>query len=47
MTSQAPHSRVGDNGSAMTDKARILVVDDEPNITDLASMALRYEGFDV
>ena len=31
----------------MTDKARILVVDDEPNITDLVSMALRYEGFDV
>jgi two-component system OmpR family response regulator len=31
----------------MTDKARILVVDDEPNITELVSMALRYEGFDV
>jgi len=31
----------------MTDKPRILVVDDEPNITDLVSMALRYEGFDV
>ncbi|MGH9264456.1 MAG: response regulator transcription factor [Acidimicrobiales bacterium] len=28
-------------------KARILVVDDEPNITELVSMALRYEGFDV
>src|SRR5207342_439693 len=26
---------------------RILVVDDEPRITDLVSMALRYEGFDV
>jgi two-component system OmpR family response regulator len=26
---------------------RVLVVDDEPNITDLLSMALRYEGFEV
>ena len=31
----------------MTEKARILVVDDEPNITELFSMALRYEGFEV
>ena len=31
----------------MTEKARILVVDDEPNITDLVTMALRYEGFEV
>ena len=31
----------------MADKARILVVDDEPNITELVAMALRYEGFDV
>jgi len=30
------------NGSA-----RILVVDDEPNIVDVISMALRYEGFEV
>jgi two-component system OmpR family response regulator len=28
-------------------EARILVVDDEPNITDLVATALRYEGFDV
>jgi two-component system, OmpR family, response regulator len=27
--------------------ARILVVDDEPNITDLVATALRYEGFEV
>ena len=27
--------------------ARVLVVDDEPNITELVSMALRYEGFSV
>jgi two-component system OmpR family response regulator len=26
---------------------RVLVVDDEPNIVDVISMALRYEGFDV
>jgi two-component system OmpR family response regulator len=28
-------------------EARVLVVDDEPNITDLVATALRYEGFDV
>src|SRR5207237_10426386 len=26
---------------------RVLVVDDEPNIRDVISMALRYEGFEV
>ncbi|MEI6726465.1 MAG: response regulator, partial [Actinomycetes bacterium] len=31
----------------MVDTARILVVDDEASITDLLSMALRYEKFDV
>ena len=31
----------------MNAKTRVLVVDDEPNITDLVSTALRYEGFDV
>jgi len=34
-------SQVTSNG------ARILVVDDEPNITELVAMALRYEGFTV
>ncbi len=29
------------------DQVRILVVDDEPSITDLLAMALRYEGFAV
>jgi two-component system OmpR family response regulator len=29
------------------DSQRILVVDDEPRITDLVAMALRYEGFEV
>src|SRR3954465_13966478 len=29
------------------DSHRILVVDDEPNIADVVSMALRYQGFDV
>src|SRR5437899_4647389 len=29
------------------DGPRVLVVDDEPNITELVSMALRYEGFSV
>jgi len=32
------------NGSGPT---RVLVVDDEPNIVDVISMALRYEGFEV
>jgi two-component system OmpR family response regulator len=32
---------------AQPTKTRILVVDDEPNITDLVGTALRYEGFDV
>ena len=31
----------------MENKGRLLVVDDEPNITDLVAMALRYEGFEV
>ncbi len=30
-----------------TDTLRILVVDDEPNIVDVISMALRFEGFEV
>jgi two-component system OmpR family response regulator len=29
------------------DRVRVLVVDDEANITDLVATALRYEGFDV
>src|SRR5438105_14225154 len=29
------------------DGPRVLVVDDEPNITELVAMALRYEGFTV
>jgi two-component system OmpR family response regulator len=32
---------------AATEPFRILVVDDEPNIVDVVSMALRYQGFDV
>ena len=31
----------------VSEPLRILVVDDEPNITDLLGMALRYEGFEV
>jgi len=30
-----------------TDRHRVLVVDDEPNIVDVVSMALRFQGFDV
>ena len=31
----------------MSDPNRVLVVDDEPNIVDVVSMALRFHGFDV
>jgi two-component system OmpR family response regulator len=31
----------------MSEPLRVLVVDDEPNIVDVISMALRYEGFEV
>jgi two-component system, OmpR family, response regulator len=31
----------------VTETQRILVVDDEPNIADVISMALRYQGFEV
>ena len=34
-------------GPSTEGPARVLVVDDESNITDLVSTALRYEGFDV
>ena len=44
-------SDAGANGSvtgpSTEGPARVLVVDDEPNITDLVATALRYEGFDV
>jgi two-component system, OmpR family, response regulator len=33
--------------SASTESHRILVVDDEPNIVDVVSMALRFQGFEV
>src|SRR5437899_1439347 len=33
--------------TAESEGHRILVVDDEPNILDVVSMALRYQGFDV
>ncbi len=41
-------ARAGDAaGPSAEGPARVLVVDDEPNITDLVSTALRYEGFEV
>jgi len=33
--------------SAVDERVRVLVVDDEPNIVDVISMALRFEGFEV
>jgi two-component system OmpR family response regulator len=35
------------NAKSQPDRARILVVDDEPSIVDAVATALRYEGFDV
>jgi two-component system, OmpR family, response regulator len=35
------------SSQAASNGARVLVVDDEPNITELVAMALRYEGFTV
>ena len=33
--------------TAAPETHRVLVVDDEPNIVDVVSMALRFQGFDV
>ena len=33
--------------SAAAEANRVLVVDDEPNIADVVSMALRFQGFEV
>jgi two-component system OmpR family response regulator len=35
------------NGQPSNEPARILVVDDEPNIVDVISMALRFQGFEI
>jgi two-component system OmpR family response regulator len=35
------------NGQPNSDPARVLVVDDEPNIVDVISMALRFQGFEI
>ena len=36
-----------DMNAAAAESHRVLVVDDEPNIVDVVSMALRYQGFEV
>jgi len=41
------HVGVNNDGGRPQNGARVLVVDDEPNITELLAMALRYEGFTV
>jgi two-component system OmpR family response regulator len=38
---------IAEGGTASTEQVRVLVVDDEPNIVDVISMALRFEGFSV
>ncbi len=42
-TARAPSALQGPDGRPV----RVLVVDDEPNLTELLSMALRYEGWEV
>src|SRR2546423_9143641 len=44
---QEPPSRRADDGTMAENGTRVLVVDDEPSITDLVALALRYEGFAV
>src|SRR5450756_1272542 len=47
MISEQTPRNLDQHGTVNKDGARVLVVDDEPNITELVSMALRYEGFSV
>ena len=47
MISQQTPRNLDQHVFVSTDGPRVLVVDDEPNITELVSMALRYEGFQV
>src|SRR4051794_41113322 len=42
-----PASGSGCEAGAVTAEAKLLVVDDEPNIVELLSASLRYAGFDV
>src|SRR5438046_381145 len=43
----ASESPAGSDAGGAPEAVRVLVVDDEPNITDLVGTALRYEGFAV
>ena len=47
MISEQTPRNLAQHGHVSTEGPRVLVVDDEPNITELVSMALRYEGFTV
>src|ERR1700694_5843564 len=47
MISEQTPRKLDQHGVVNKDGARVLVVDDEPNITELVAMALRYEGFSV
>lgn len=46
-SAQGAHSKTCESLQVEQSATRVLVVDDEPNITDLVSLALRYEGFEV
>ena len=47
MISEQTPRELDQHGDVNKDGARVLVVDDEPNITELVAMALSYEGFSV
>src|SRR4029077_1001501 len=47
MISEQSPRKLDQHGTMSADGPRVLVVDDEPNITELVSMALRYEVFNV
>src|SRR6202162_2463644 len=47
MISEQTPRKLDQHETVNKDGARVLVVDDEPNITELVAMALRYEGFSV
>ena len=42
-----PHATFPDSPRADGSPIRVLVVEDEPSLTGLLSMAMRYEGWDV
>src|SRR4051794_5982366 len=46
-SSRSPAGQIGHAGQSAQGEAKLLVVDDEPNIVELLSVSLRYAGFEV